>query len=185
MSKHTADLPFVGTIGSVTVFRLFGEYYVRARSSLTARRVKTDPAFQKTRAFAALLAKASRIASQVYASVPHRRRKTNLFRQLTGQAITWLKYDWTESDIIQFLMQQYTGKQLPVKGPLTQSTAARASTPAISPTPTIQEGAPLKARPTKKAPKREPLYAINRKMNVTRCADSSPGSSTPPSPIVC
>lgn len=107
MARVSTILPFVGTIGSVTVFRLYGEYYVRARSSLTAKRVKTDPAFRKTMQYAALLSRAARIASKVYVALPVRRKQHALYRKLTGEAMTWLKYQWKDEEIINYLLTQY------------------------------------------------------------------------------
>lgn len=107
MAKLTITLPFVGSIGAVTVFRQFGAYYVRARSSLTAKRVKTDPAFRKTMQYAALLSRAARIASKVYSSLPAQRKQHTLYRKLTGEAMTWLKYAWLEEEIVAYLLQQY------------------------------------------------------------------------------
>lgn len=43
-----------------------GKYYVRAKSSLTRKRGRKDPAFKKTMHNAAILANASKIASALY-----------------------------------------------------------------------------------------------------------------------
>ncbi|NII25499.1 hypothetical protein HB364_10425 [Pseudoflavitalea sp. X16] len=90
---------------------------MRTRSSLTGERVKKDPAFRKTMQFAGLLAKASRIGSAVYALVPADRKQHSLYRKLTGEAMTWLKYQWKETDIIEYLTKQYAGQEKPVSEP--------------------------------------------------------------------
>jgi hypothetical protein len=99
---------------------MFGRYYIRSRSSLTGKRVKKDPAFRKTMGYATLLAKASRIASVVYAVVLPQHKRHVLYRTLTGQAMGWLKYDWAEADIIEYLTQQYGGVRLPKEWPVTK-----------------------------------------------------------------
>jgi len=73
---------FTGTVGPVCVYKLRGKYYVRTKSSLTAKRVKTAREFEKTRMYAAWLAQASKIASQVYRE--QRRKDKSLYRFLTG-----------------------------------------------------------------------------------------------------
>ena len=92
---------------------MFGQYYIRSRSSLTGKRVKTDPAFYKTMQYAALMAKASPIGSKVYALIPLQHKKNNLCRKITGEVMTWLRYGWEESDIIGYLVKKYAGVQLP------------------------------------------------------------------------
>ena len=61
--------PVTGTFGPVCIYKMYGRYFMRTRSSLTGKRVKKDPAFRKTIEYASLLGKASRIASAVYAGL--------------------------------------------------------------------------------------------------------------------
>jgi hypothetical protein len=99
---------------------MFGQYYIRSRSSLTGKRVKKDPAFRKTMQYAAWLATASRIASGVYAMLSVQHKKLTLYRKLTGEAMTWLRYQWKEEDITAYLLKQYGGAKLPVEGRVTR-----------------------------------------------------------------
>jgi hypothetical protein len=87
-------------------------YFMRSRSSLTGERVKKDPAFRKTMEYATLLAKASRIDSKVYAGVPAHQKQHALYRKLTGKAMTWLKYEWKEKDVLEWLQQRYTPQEV-------------------------------------------------------------------------
>lgn len=113
MARFDTIPAFTGTIGPVCIYRMHGQYFMRSASSLTGHRVKTDPAFRKTMQYAALLANASRIASAVYAGIPAGRRQHALYRKLTGEAMTWLRYHWTAPDIIAYLQKQYGQMQLP------------------------------------------------------------------------
>lgn len=108
MAKYNGIPPFTGTRGPLCIYKMYGRYYLRSTSSLTGKRVKKDPAFRKTMQFAALMAKASRIASAVYAALPAGKREHLLYRKLTGEAMQWLKYQWKEEDIIAYLLQHYT-----------------------------------------------------------------------------
>ncbi len=80
---------------------------MRTRSNLTGERVKTDPAFRKTMQYAGLLSRASKIASIVYGEVNPDKKQHTLYRKLTGEAMCWLRYQWAEGEIIDFLRQQY------------------------------------------------------------------------------
>ncbi|MDF2191855.1 hypothetical protein [Paraflavitalea sp. CAU 1676] len=104
--------PFTGTVGPVTIYYMREKYFVRTRSSLTAKRVKKDPAFRNFMKHADWMAVASPIASAVYWQVPPPFRKKSLFRKLVGQAQTWLKYGWKASDVYEYLLQQYAGVQV-------------------------------------------------------------------------
>ena len=103
---------------------MFGRYYIRSRSSLTGKRVKTDPAFYNTMKYADRMATASPIASKVYAWVPLQHKSRELFNKINGEVMAWLKYGWKEEDIIEYLtpkyVPQYCGIQLlPVEAPVT------------------------------------------------------------------
>lgn len=114
MARLTSIPPFTGTVGRVTIYKMFGGYFIRSRSSLTANRVKTDPAFRKFLQYANLMAIASVTASAVYARVLPHRKKHALYRKITGEAMTWLKYRWKSEEIIEYLSQKYAGLQAPV-----------------------------------------------------------------------
>lgn len=120
MARLLTPPPFTGTVGPITVYYMFGRYYIRSRSSLSAQRVQKDPAFRKTRQYAALLANASRIASAVYAAIPAQHKTHKHYRKLTGEAMTWLKYDWKTADIIDYLLRQYANTGLPLEAPATK-----------------------------------------------------------------
>ncbi|MDF2187617.1 hypothetical protein [Paraflavitalea sp. CAU 1676] len=111
MARLTSRPPFIGTVGPVTIYQMYDEYYLRTRSSLDAKRVKTDPAFRKTMQYANLMATASPIGSIVYAQVPLHRKKHKLYRKITGEAMTWLKYQWQQEEVIEYLLRRYAGKQ--------------------------------------------------------------------------
>ena len=97
--------PVTGTFGMVCIYKMHGRYFMRSRSSLTGKRVKRDPAFRKTMEYAALLGKASRIGSAVYAGLPADQKQHALYRKLTGEAMTWLKYGWQQEEVLQWLQQ--------------------------------------------------------------------------------
>lgn len=105
MARFKGIPPVTGTFGPVCIYKMYGRYFMRSRSSLTRKRVKRDPAFRKTMEYATLLGKASRIASAVYAGLPADQKQHALFRKLTGEAMTWLKYGWRQEEVLQWLQQ--------------------------------------------------------------------------------
>ena len=64
MPKQTGPNPFTGRRGNLQGYRMAGKYYVRIVSSLTAKRVRKDPAFKRTMQYAGLLGKASKVQAK-------------------------------------------------------------------------------------------------------------------------
>lgn len=104
MARLRKPPPFYGTRHGICVYQMYGEDFVRKASSLTGERVKKDPAFTSTMAYAALLKKASWLASSVYAMLPGYRKKHSLYRKLTGAAMRLLKEGREEGETAVELM---------------------------------------------------------------------------------
>ena len=122
MARFTNIPPITGTIGPICIYKMYGQYYLRTRSSLTGKRVKKDPAFRKTMEYAHLLAKASRIGSTVYAALPADQKQHSLYRKLTGEAMYWLKHQWSTEDVLDFLLKLYTGQEILEEAPPAKAT---------------------------------------------------------------
>jgi hypothetical protein len=67
-------------------YQMDGKYYVRKKSSLTGRRVKSDKKFRLTMVYAGIMAQASKIASSIYRQIPKVEQNHKYFRILTGMA---------------------------------------------------------------------------------------------------
>lgn len=85
MAKQSGPIKVRGTVQGLTFYELEGEYYVRQKSSLDAKRIKTDPAFANTRKENDLLALASPTASRVYQQLKPN-RMVHQYRKLTAEA---------------------------------------------------------------------------------------------------
>jgi hypothetical protein len=99
MAKQLCNF-ITGTFDDLCFYKLEGQYYVRMKSSLTGKRVKKSPAFERTMKSAAQLASASVIASQVYRTIAKNKRKVGWFRKMTGMAKLLLKSGTTKEEII-------------------------------------------------------------------------------------
>ena len=91
MAKQAGPVRIKGTIGDICFYRLHEEHYARTKSSLSAKRVKHDPAFKKTMKYAALLACASKIASVIYKQLPKEEKSRKKYQAMTGQIMRLLK----------------------------------------------------------------------------------------------
>jgi hypothetical protein len=98
MGKIKGIPPFYGTKGPYTIYDLNGQTCIRSKSSLNGKRVKTAPEFEKTRAHASLMAKASKIASEVYKGLG--KKSFPQYRILTGQALRMLKEGMEEPEVL-------------------------------------------------------------------------------------
>jgi hypothetical protein len=101
--------PFIinRTIGKLTFYQMEGRNFVRKKSSLTRRKVLYSPQFERTRHYAGLMAKASRIGSHIYNALPAYWRQGWMYRSFTGEALRLLKAGKKEPEIQQLLKQQY------------------------------------------------------------------------------
>ena len=103
MAKQAGAIKIQGTIGDICLYRLHEEHYARTKSSLSAKRVKHDPAFDATMKYAALLACASKIASVMYKQLPKEQKSRKRYQAMTGQAMRLLKEKMNIEAIIQVL----------------------------------------------------------------------------------
>lgn len=88
--KVIHPLYYNGTIGNITFYTMYGQLYARSKSSLTAKRVRSDKKFHKTMKFAGMMAKASSIGSNVYKALPVSWRQSWMYRAFTGEALQML-----------------------------------------------------------------------------------------------
>jgi len=161
MARFDCIPAFTGTIGPVCIYQMHGRYFMRTRSSLTGKRVKKDPAFRKTMMYASLLGKASRIASAVYAKLPAEKKQHALYRKLTGEAMTWLKYEWKQEDIIAYLTKHYGQQAIQLQEPKLIQLRA----PFHRKTQRLKDrkGQPVSPIKEKKIPLNLQLYRLNEK----------------------
>ncbi len=107
MARQTLPPFFTGTAQSLTFYRMYGRYYARAKSTLSAERVKSEACFAPTRWQASVMARASKIGSAAYAAIPLFCREYHYYRLLTGKANLLLKQGWHEDEILLRLIDKY------------------------------------------------------------------------------
>jgi hypothetical protein len=101
MAKQAGTIKISGTIGDICFYRLYEEHYARTKSSLSAKRVKNEPAFKETMKYAALLACASKIASVIYKRLPQEEKSRKKYQAMTGQAMRLVKEKMNIEGIIE------------------------------------------------------------------------------------
>jgi hypothetical protein len=107
MPTVQAFFPICGTRGDLTYYLWEGKNFVRKKSSLTARKVKTSPRFERTRYYAGLMAQASQIGSSLYQLLPVRWRQSWMYRTFTGEAVKLLKVGKTREEVKEILWAIY------------------------------------------------------------------------------
>ena len=83
----------------MTPYTLRGKRFVRAKSSLTRKRVKTAKEFRLTMINARLMGKASKIASEIYRALPEKKKEHQYYRLLTGKAMKMLKAGLPDEEV--------------------------------------------------------------------------------------
>jgi hypothetical protein len=107
MAKQARGVRFRGTVGNITFYVIDDQGYARKKSSLTAKRVLKDKAFENTRKHAKDLGLASRIASPVYRALPIETKGRWLFRAIAGEAASLLYQGKTEKQVTDILWNKY------------------------------------------------------------------------------
>ena len=97
-----------GTYGTVTIYVLRGQFYMRAKSTLSGERVKTDPAFAPLMAYSVLFGRASKMGSVIYHIVCPEGKQRWLYQGITGYAMKLIMNSGMSDEEIQaFLTQEY------------------------------------------------------------------------------
>ena len=109
MAKQIAGLcRLEGTFDQLTFYKMDGQYYVRIKSSLSSKRVKTAPEFRYTMLLAGLMARASKIGAAIYKALPPGWRQHWMYRSFTGEALLLLKHNpYTDEQVKQLLWKTY------------------------------------------------------------------------------
>jgi hypothetical protein len=113
------------TMGNLTFYMMDGKNYVRKKSSLTAKRVKTSKQFARTRYHANILAQASKIGSALFQALPNTWRQSWMHRSFTGEAMQLLKQGKTAGEAKAILWNLYV-KDVVTKEPVAASMPAAA-----------------------------------------------------------
>jgi len=115
MPIKRGDIAITGTKGGITSYISHGRNIIRAASSLTAARVKKDPAFAGFRKSSNRLKEAAPIAASLYNQIPKEKKEFSLYRVLTGEAIKMIRNGVEKAIITQTLYEMYIA---PVLEPL-------------------------------------------------------------------
>jgi len=84
-------LKLVGRFDFITLYKVGDQIRMRVRRPLSRKRVLKSPEFRNTRIYAGWMARASKIGSQVYRSLPKEFRQFWMYRAFVGEAMTMLK----------------------------------------------------------------------------------------------
>lgn len=105
MAKQIGQNLITGTIDELTFYKMHEQYYVRMKSTLCGKRVKSEAIFAKTMESAKQLGYASIMASNVYKTISADKRNVQLYRKLTGIAKILLRDGEEQTNIIMQLMK--------------------------------------------------------------------------------
>ncbi len=105
MAKQAGHIRIRGTIGNLTYYQMDGKDYVRKKSSLTRKDVKTKKCFEGSRRSSARFGAGNIIASEVYQSLPPKQKVYSLFSPLRSKAIALVKQGLARADVKIALLQ--------------------------------------------------------------------------------
>ena len=107
MAKLSGNIKFRGTIDNLCFYQMHGKSFLRMKSSLTGKRVRSDPKFRPLMEHAKILSRASTIASFAYQALPKEFRKLWMFRAFTGEATQLLKAGKMDKEAKDILWKTY------------------------------------------------------------------------------
>lgn len=110
MARQAGNIVVTGTIDHLCFYQMDGRFYVRVKSPLSGKRVKTDPAFAGTMRYASLLATAVKITSGLYRSLSPEKKVKGLYRILTGKAMQLLKDGYNPEQVVHLLEEMLVPK---------------------------------------------------------------------------
>src|SRR5437868_15017821 len=100
MAKQTGTITLTGSIGNITFFKSADGYLVRSRGGVSANKIATHPAFQRTRennAEFSTAAKGGRLLRTSLRSTIVNARDTYMVSRLTSQMLRAVQADTTSS----------------------------------------------------------------------------------------
>ena len=111
MAKQAGPLLFSGTIDNLTFYIMNGKGYVKQKSCLTGKRVKTDPQFENTRRNAKWFGRGAQLASPVYWKLPPQKREgEGVMGKLTARASALIRQGLSEEAVVKQLSVEWLGK---------------------------------------------------------------------------
>jgi hypothetical protein len=107
MAKQIGVLRITGTIGNITFYKMNGEYYARSKSSLSGKRVKKDPNYERFRTYSGRMACASQTAGSIYRSLRKADREVSLYRKMVSEGLRLLRAGCAEERLEETLRAMF------------------------------------------------------------------------------
>ena len=92
-----------GTFDDLTFYGVKGNYFVKNKSSLNAKRIKADPSFRVFRERSTQFAEATKLASSIYRGYPKGKKKLGVFQKICAMVYKHLLDGKTETEIRQLV----------------------------------------------------------------------------------
>ena len=117
MARQEGIIRLTGTVGSVTYYKMNGEYHARLKSSLTGKKFWKHKAFEASRRSCRRFALGNHLASQVYRQLPPEKRLYSIFCQLKTAAIHYIRLGYSSEQTNERLQKHVDQLQfiLPLK----------------------------------------------------------------------
>jgi hypothetical protein len=107
MAKQSGVIKITGTIGNITFYKMNGEYYARSKSSLSGKRVKKDPNYERFRTYSGRMACASQMAGSIYRSLRKADREVSLYRKMVSEGLRLLRAGCAEERLEETLRARF------------------------------------------------------------------------------
>jgi hypothetical protein len=109
MPKQAGIIKFSGTIDQLTFYELYGDYYVRRKTSLDKNRVMQDPAFENSRKRMVEFGVASKFCSPIYHSFAPMYKGKGIQQKMSGRAHSYFLQGKSEEYVRMQLIREFGG----------------------------------------------------------------------------
>lgn len=140
MAKQSGVIKITGTIGNITFYKMNGEYYARSKSSLSGKRVKKDPNYERFRTYSGRMACASQTAGSIYRSLRKAEREVSLYRKMVSEGLRLLRAGCAEERLEETLRAMFLPAVAEPVIQAVQETGKSVQEPVLQPANAVRSG---------------------------------------------
>jgi hypothetical protein len=115
MAKQAGQFVFTGTVGDATGYKMNGKYYLKTKSEISRRKIRTHRNFSLTRRNAKWFGEAVKLAQKIYYELPpDERDQYKTWYPLRNRAQELVRKGTPEEEIVRLLREEFGKREASV-----------------------------------------------------------------------
>jgi hypothetical protein len=112
MAKQAGHFVFTGTVGDVTGYKMNGKYYLKTKSEISRRKIRTHRNFNLTRRNGKWFGEAVKLAQKIYYELPpDERDQYKTWYPLRNRAQELVRKELPKEEIIRLLREEFVKRE--------------------------------------------------------------------------